>query len=58
MRQICPDCKGKGKVLIPITMTEKKLVTCETCQGTGYLDGEYDEIITKLDKILDLLEKK
>jgi len=57
MREKCPDCGGTGKIEKPVSMTAKEFQVCETCEGTGYLGGEYDEIITRLDKIIELLNK-
>jgi len=57
MRQVCPDCGGTGKIEKPVSMTAKEFFTCETCEGTGYLGGEYDKVITRLDKIIEILSK-
>lgn len=38
-KELCPDCKGKGKVTVMIEGTSLGIeVNCENCFGTGFID--------------------
>jgi excinuclease UvrABC ATPase subunit len=59
MSIICPDCKGEKVIEKPISFSEKAFVPCETCEGTGFIPDTFEtKIITRLDRIIVLLEKK
>lgn len=59
MAEKCPECDGTGKIPKPIGMREMGEVDCDLCEGTGFLPEDPDKaVIARLDKIIDLLEKK
>lgn len=57
MAIICPDCQGAGKIEKPLSHSEIGFAKCETCEGKGFLSGEFEsELLKKLDKIIELLD--
>lgn len=55
----CPNCDGTGRLEEPVAQGLMGLVDCEVCEGTGSLpDDLNDEIIKRLDRIIELLEQK
>ena len=53
----CPDCNGTGKIEKPISMSSMGEVRCDTCEGTGQLEDVDEEIIKRLDRLIELVAR-
>jgi len=57
--KICPKCEGTGKTEKPISLDRMGEVDCEMCEGTGQVEEDLnEEIVKRLDRIIELLEQK
>jgi excinuclease UvrABC ATPase subunit len=58
----CPQCNGKGKIGIetPTSMDTLEFVEeeCDLCGGLGEINEDILPILTRLDRIIEILEKE